>query len=227
MNIRFPFFHLNVQEKNCWDTQRKWSCSVVSDSLWPHGLQPTRLLCPWDCPGKSTGVGCHFLLQRIFLTQTSSKRTWLLKKLMKCFPRCLFPYASPQAVPGVSSCFVSSPTFAITSVSKKCHCNECLVVSHHGFDCFTNINGVGHLFMSLFFTCILPLEKYLFESFALFLNWFDPFLFSFKSFLYVYFAYTSFTRFMFCKHFLPISGLHFCFLYSIFQRETFSNLDEV
>ena len=31
------------------------SCSFVSDSLWPHGLQPTRLLCPWDFPGKSTG----------------------------------------------------------------------------------------------------------------------------------------------------------------------------
>ena len=34
-----------------------------------HGLQPARLLCPWDFPGKSTGVGCHFLLQGIFLTQ--------------------------------------------------------------------------------------------------------------------------------------------------------------
>ena len=33
------------------------------DSLRPHGLQPTRLLCPWDFPGKNTGVGCHFLLQ--------------------------------------------------------------------------------------------------------------------------------------------------------------------
>ena len=32
---------------------------VVSDSLRPHGLWPTRLLCPWDCPGKNTGVGCH------------------------------------------------------------------------------------------------------------------------------------------------------------------------
>ena len=29
----------------------------------PHGLQPARLLCPWDSPGKNTGVGCHFLLQ--------------------------------------------------------------------------------------------------------------------------------------------------------------------
>ena len=39
----------------------KWSCSVVSDSLRSHGLQPTRLLCPWDFPGKSTGVGYHCL----------------------------------------------------------------------------------------------------------------------------------------------------------------------
>ena len=40
----------------------KWSHSVMSDSSWPHGLQPTRLLHPWDFPGKSTGVGCHCLL---------------------------------------------------------------------------------------------------------------------------------------------------------------------
>ena len=41
----------------------KWSRSVMSDFSRPHGLQPTRLLCPWDFPGKSTGVGCHCLLQ--------------------------------------------------------------------------------------------------------------------------------------------------------------------
>ena len=39
------------------------SCSIVWNSLQPHGLQPARLLCPWDSPGKNTGVGCHFLLQ--------------------------------------------------------------------------------------------------------------------------------------------------------------------
>ena len=39
----------------------KWSCSVMSDPQQPHGLQPSRLLCPWDFPGKSTGVGCHCL----------------------------------------------------------------------------------------------------------------------------------------------------------------------
>ena len=45
------------------------SRSVEPNSLQPHGLEPTRLLCPWDFPGKDTGVGCHFLLQGIFPTQ--------------------------------------------------------------------------------------------------------------------------------------------------------------
>ena len=37
----------------------------MSDSVRPHRWQPTRLPCPWDSPGKNTGVGCHFLLQCI------------------------------------------------------------------------------------------------------------------------------------------------------------------
>ena len=41
----------------------QFNLSVICDSPRPHGLQPTRLLCPWDFPGKSTGVGCHCLLQ--------------------------------------------------------------------------------------------------------------------------------------------------------------------
>ena len=36
------------------------SCPTL---LWLHGLHPVRLLCPWDFPGKNTGVSCHFLLQ--------------------------------------------------------------------------------------------------------------------------------------------------------------------
>ena len=35
----------------------------MSDSVRPHRRQPTRLSCPWDSPGKSSSVGCHFLLQ--------------------------------------------------------------------------------------------------------------------------------------------------------------------
>ena len=38
----------------------KWSHSVLSNSSGPHGLQLTRLLLPWDFPGKSAGVGCHY-----------------------------------------------------------------------------------------------------------------------------------------------------------------------
>ena len=47
-------------------------CSLVSDSLPPHGLQPARLLCPLNFPGKNTGVGCYFLIQGIFQTQESN-----------------------------------------------------------------------------------------------------------------------------------------------------------
>ena len=50
-------------------------CCLAAQScptLWLHGLQPARLLCPWDFPGKSTGVGCHFLLQGIFPIQGSN-----------------------------------------------------------------------------------------------------------------------------------------------------------
>ena len=54
----------------------KWSRSVVSDSKRPHGLQPTRLL-PWDFRGKSTGVGCHCLLQSSKLDEHKvNERKW-------------------------------------------------------------------------------------------------------------------------------------------------------
>ena len=54
-----------------------WACmcththmfSVVSSSLRLHGLNIARLLCPWNFSNKNTGVGCHFLLQGVFLTQ--------------------------------------------------------------------------------------------------------------------------------------------------------------
>ena len=44
----------------------------MSNSLQPHGPYPISLFCPWDSPGKNTGVGCHFLFQEIFLTQGSN-----------------------------------------------------------------------------------------------------------------------------------------------------------
>ena len=42
--------------------------SVVSDCLETHRLHPASLFCPWDSPGKNTGVSCHFLIEEMFLT---------------------------------------------------------------------------------------------------------------------------------------------------------------
>ena len=57
------------------------TCSVtfvLSDSLWPHGLYPAKLLCPWISPGKNTGVAYHALLEVIFTTQ------WSIPRLLHC-----------------------------------------------------------------------------------------------------------------------------------------------
>ena len=59
----WPFLPMNFKMK---ESIRR---SVMSNSLQLHGLWPARLLCPWNSPGKNTRVGCHFLLQGIFLTQ--------------------------------------------------------------------------------------------------------------------------------------------------------------
>ena len=76
-----PAFHNEVlvwpppQKKiRCWSLELGdgyciCSHSVVSNSLMSPWTVPASLLCPWDFPGKNTGVGCHFLLQGIFLTQ--------------------------------------------------------------------------------------------------------------------------------------------------------------
>ena len=59
-----------VMEMNCY-----CYCLVTKlclTLLRPHGLQPTSLLCPWGFPGNNSGLGCHFLLQGIFLTQGSN-----------------------------------------------------------------------------------------------------------------------------------------------------------
>ena len=54
------------------------ACSVVSNSLWCYELQPSRLLCPWGFPGKSTEVGCLSPLQDIFPTLGSNPCLLLL-----------------------------------------------------------------------------------------------------------------------------------------------------
>ena len=62
----------------------------MSDSLRPHGLQPTRLLRPWDFPGKSTGVGCHCLL-RTNLDSTLKSRDITLPTKVLLVKAMVFP----------------------------------------------------------------------------------------------------------------------------------------
>ena len=72
----FPF-PSPMHESEKW----KWSRSVMCDSQGPHGLQPTRLLGPWDFPGKkSTGVGCHCLLWLIDYTPMQNKSFLKIEK---------------------------------------------------------------------------------------------------------------------------------------------------
>ena len=64
------------KEKAFWipptKVKQKESCSVVSNSLWPHGLWPARLLCSWDSSGKNTGVSSHSIFQGLFPIQGSN-----------------------------------------------------------------------------------------------------------------------------------------------------------
>ena len=77
--------YLNARSVNINQKIKNWKWAIKSPNtpivlvtqvcatlLWPHGLQPTRLLCPWDFPGKHPGVCCPFLFQGIFLTQGSN-----------------------------------------------------------------------------------------------------------------------------------------------------------
>ena len=76
-----------MRESEKW----KWSHSVVSDPQRLHGLQPTRLLHPWDFPGRSTGVGCHCLLRLNLIKSIYKKPTNDIinssEKLNSFFPR--------------------------------------------------------------------------------------------------------------------------------------------
>ena len=64
--------------------------------LQPYELQPTRLLCSWDSPGKNTGAGCHALLQGIFPTQGSNLRPLRLL-LCQVYSLALIHWRSPCA----------------------------------------------------------------------------------------------------------------------------------
>ena len=67
----------------------------MSDSVRPHRRQPTRLPRPWDSPGKNTGVGCHFLLQRMKM-KSESESVIPSSHLILCRPLLLLPPILPS-----------------------------------------------------------------------------------------------------------------------------------
>ena len=71
----------------------------MSNSVRPHRWQPTRLPCPWDSPGKNTGVGCHFLLQCMKVKSESevTQSCPTLRDPMDCSPPGSFIHEIFQA----------------------------------------------------------------------------------------------------------------------------------
>ena len=95
-------------------------CSVLSDSLLPHGLQSARFCCLWNFPGKNIGMGCHFLLQGIFLAQGSNlHHLHLLHCQADSLPLCCLPGNGTVCFKHVSS--------ALMKKLCKCHYNPSLI----------------------------------------------------------------------------------------------------
>ena len=117
--------------QRCVSSSLSESRSVASDSLWPRGLQPTRLLCPWNSSGKNTGVGCHALLHGIFPTQGSNPgllRCWRFFTIwtlsLSCFQLCIS--CSPPSLtshtcsPAIGQGPVSNPVDSGIPFSELC-----------------------------------------------------------------------------------------------------------
>ena len=72
---------MRLQTKQ-WDHLCVCVSHLVMSECDPLGLQPARLLCSWSFSGKNTGVGCHLLLQRSFLTQGSNSCLLLCRRIL-------------------------------------------------------------------------------------------------------------------------------------------------
>ena len=105
----------------------------MSDSTWPHRRQPTRLPCPWDSPGKNTGVDCHFLLQCMKVKSESevAQSCPTLRDPMDCSP-------SGSSVHGIFQARVL----------------ECDAIAFSNWECIESINRV--------YTCIYTAYIYIY-----------------------------------------------------------------
>ena len=62
----------------------------MSNSVWPHLQQPTRLCCHGDSPGKNTGVGCHQKMISIFVNIIQVDNRYICEYLVQCYIKCQF-----------------------------------------------------------------------------------------------------------------------------------------
>ena len=85
-------------------------------TLWSHGLQPFRLLYPWDSPGKNTGVGCQALLQEIFPTQGSNPGLLHFRQILYD----LSHKGSPRILEWVAYPFSSGPSRSSSWIRISC-----------------------------------------------------------------------------------------------------------
>ena len=133
----------------------------MSDSVQPHRWRPTRLPCPWDSPGKNTGVDCHFLLQCMKVKSESevAQSCPTLSDPVDCslpgssihgifqarvlesgaiafsvFPYWLHQFTSPSTVHEGSLLPKSSPTLAISYLFDNNLSDRCIVIFHCGFE---------------------------------------------------------------------------------------------
>ena len=87
-NLEFGSHQIKISPKIAFflvaGLDKSVNCSVVSISLQPHELWPTRLLCPRDFPGKNTGVGSRSLLQGIFPIQGSNPCPLHCRQILFC-----------------------------------------------------------------------------------------------------------------------------------------------
>ena len=114
----------------------------MSDSVRPHRQQPTRLARPWDSPGKSTGVGCHFLLQ-CMKVKSESEVTQLCPTLsdpMDCSllgssVHGIFQARVPRSAESYSNAFQLNQDSLETATTKVSRMDLCCNVCHTAFVC--------------------------------------------------------------------------------------------
>ena len=148
---------------------------VVSNSLWPQGLQPTGLLRPWDFPDQSTGGGCHFLLQGIFLTQGSNPGLLYCRQIL--YHLSYREVSSPSKRKSlILTLHLLDEAFCDSSVGKESACNAGDLGSIPGSGRSAG-EGVGCLLQYSWASLVAQLVKNpptMWETWVWSLGWEDP-----------------------------------------------------